>query len=300
MVGAVVAAGAVAAAIGSIIALWPKPVQELNAVITKVSIDRGVTLSEYRLRRQIASASVAHPTAAGARHLAADVSVRQNTTTTAPTTTAPTTTAPTTTAPTTTAPTTTVHEIPTLQLPEDARARVQEGVQQALNNPTVIAAPMEIGPACERDLTDVKCGLGSTVVYANVVNPDGSSTEVSPVQIGTRLAKLLAGTRTHEIAQGKVEPMGVTVNYNVSLKGFRGRKVDVRWSLYDANGGHKVPRDWLRDQDIRWWKGEAEKDSASDSFWVPLPKISGPFFIRVGVYDEDGVRLDFKDTPSFQ
>jgi len=55
-----------------------------------------------------------------------------------------------------------------------------------------------------------------------------------------------------------------------------------------TNGQHKVPRKWLSEQKVGWWKGGAEEDSASDSFWVPLPTTTGPFFIRPSIYDEYG------------
>jgi len=189
-----------------------------------------------------------------------------------------------------------------VELPKDARVRVQQGVQRALNNPAVNGAHVEmaIGDVCELDLSAAKCGLGSIVVYAEVVDTDGSSTGVKPAEIEARLVKLLKGVRKEQVAEGKVEPVGVTVNYDVSLTGFRGRKVKVCWSLYDATGGHKVPPRWLSDQCVRWWKGEADSDSASDSFWVPLPAGQGPYFVRVSVWDDDDVRLDFVNTSSFE
>jgi hypothetical protein len=54
--------------------------------------------------------------------------------------------------------------------------------------------------------------------------------------------------------------------------------------------------DWLRNEPAQWLKGEANKDTASDSFWVPLPNMRGTFFVRVGVYDEHGGRLTYKDS----
>jgi hypothetical protein len=45
---------------------------------------------------------------------------------------------------------------------------------------------------------------------------------------------------------------------------------------------------------------ERNGDSASDDFWAPIPKLKGPFFIRVGVYDAHGERLDYADTQRFR
>jgi hypothetical protein len=305
----VIAVGAVAAAIGAILALWPNPTPELGADISDVEIDTNVTLSEYALRHETASASAPNGTAA--LHLAGDLSAQtatqHTTTTTGQTTTGQTTTGQTTTRQTTTGQTTTgqtttggttttEHGKVRPLLRHKAQVRLSEGVRRALSDPAVAAVPMVIGPACSRNLNDPDCGLGSAEVYVKVFDEDGSPVKVDPATIARRLAKLLADTRKVPSAGGQVQPVGVTVNYKVSLTGFRGRRVNVRWSLYSAASGVQVPHDWLRNQPVHWLKGEAEKDSTSDSFWVPLPKIAGPFFVRVGVYNEDDARLDYADT----
>jgi hypothetical protein len=158
---------------------------------------------------------------------------------------------------------------------------------------------MEILPAGIGCLADPVCG-GSLQVDAGVRGDDGSPAEVDPATVASRLKEVFTDIRRREVPSGgRVELVGATVDYNVTLTGFRGHKVIVRWSLHEAGTGGQVPREWLRNRPFRWLKGEAEKDSASDSFWVPLPNIDGRFFVRVGVYDEDGVRLDYADTPAF-
>jgi hypothetical protein len=156
-------------------------------------------------------------------------------------------------------------------------------------------------PATIGCLADPLCG-GSLHVYEGVRNEDGSSAQVDAATVANRLKKLFAAIRTQEVPSGgaRVEPVGVAVNYNITLTGFRGHKVQVRWSLHRAGSGAQVPREWLRNRPFRWLKGEAERDSASDSLWVPLPDFQGPFFVRLGVYDEDGVRLDYADTSRFR
>jgi hypothetical protein len=54
-VGAVITAGAVASAVGSILALRPAPTAELGAAITKIWVDRNATLAEYRARSKAAA-----------------------------------------------------------------------------------------------------------------------------------------------------------------------------------------------------------------------------------------------------
>jgi hypothetical protein len=128
-----------------------------------------------------------------------------------------------------------------------------------------------------------------------VRNPDGSPARLDPAEFARRLRRLLATSRIRAAPGGKVVPVGVTINYDVSLTGFRGRTVTVRWSLHHPNGP-TLPYDWLRSEAARRLIGEADKDTASDSFWVPIPRTGAPFFIRLELYDEDGVRLTYGDT----
>ncbi len=110
------------------------------------------------------------------------------------------------------------------------------------------------------------------------------------------LLKVLRGTRTRPSEDGRLAPMGVTVSFDATLAGFSERRADVRWSLYDARGAGRVPRDWLLNRRAL----QLTDESASDDFWVPLPKRRGPFFVRIAVYDDDGNRLTFRDSRRFR
>jgi hypothetical protein len=46
-------------------------------------------------------------------------------------------------------------------------------------------------------------------------------------------------------------------------------------------------------------RAQVDSDSGSGKFWVPLPAAHGPFFVRLGVYDDHGTRLTYQDTSSF-
>jgi hypothetical protein len=305
----------VAAAIGSILALWPAPTPELRGDISDVSIDTNVPLSEYRTRHEISAVApmtnTLHLVAGNPAQTTAEETTTGETETgeteTGETETGETETGETETGETETGETgetetgeTTTTERGAVKLSRAARARVLEGVSRALEDPLV--PQMGVLPACLGGVDPNCSGFVGEHVYLGVFNEDGSISEVIPDEFASRLAKLLAGTRMNPASPGggEVEPVGVTVNYNVSLTGFRGHRVSVRWSLYRAAAGVQVPRDWLRDQPVRWLEGEADKDAASDRFWVPLPKIEGPFFVRVGVFDQDDIRLDYADTSPFR
>jgi hypothetical protein len=242
-------------------------------------------------------------------------------TTTEPTTTAPATTAPptpplttlpsstttppppTTGPPITTTPATTGPEddgegiVVKVRLDEQARARMHDGVRRALRSPRVDQT--DIGEACSTDLTDPDCGLSSLGVSLRLVGADGTSApEPGPV-LAEQLTNILTGIRTESLPSGKAQPVGVTVNYKITLTGFRGRIAVVRWALHSRAG--KVPLPWLGSQVAARLKGEAETDTATPQVWVPLlPKDEGPFFVRLEVFNELGDRLDFRDTPDFR
>jgi hypothetical protein len=105
-------------------------------------------------------------------------------------------------------------------------------------------------------------------------------------------------TRTGPSVNG-AQLLGVAVKYKVSLTGFNGHKVSVRWSLHRVGGG-LLSHEWLKEQPFRWLKGTAESDFASDEFWVPLPKDEGPFYVELALYDEHGGRLTYVDSKRFQ
>ena len=320
LVRAVVAAGAVAGAIGAIVGLWyliwPPPPPEQRASISNLGFDPNVTLAEYRVRSEAASALAPAPRR---EELAAEFSSttpRKNSadpTTTGATTTGATATGATTTGPTTTTPTTPGTTTGTttgttgehglvVPLNPAARAHLDAGVHEALNGTepvpggTLEMGKVDLGDECLRNLESPNCGLGSSSLEGlGVRNPDGSPADLDPAEFARRLRRLLATSRIQAAPGGKLVPVGVTVNYDVSLTGFRGRTVTVRWSLHRPNGA-TLPYDWLRSEAARRLIGEADKDTASDSFWVPIPRTGAPFFIRLELYDEDGVRLTYGDT----
>lgn len=137
----------------------------------------------------------------------------------------------------------------------------------------------------------------------NLTAGDTSSHDtISQANIARGLTRVFRGTRTvrSQDDPAKRELIGAAVDFNIAMTGFRGRRVQVRWSLYSARQGVRVPRAWLRNQRIMLLHGEADKHRASGQFWVPIPQLRGPFFIRIGVYDGRGTRLDYADTDPFR
>lgn len=196
-----------------------------------------------------------------------------------------------------------------LKVDASAQRKIDRGLRDALDAPRVPPA-LVLPPGCVDDVVSDGCGLGSLALTMGVAMAMAQADSTSPVgqddvsvaRVSKQLAKVFRGTRTRRARSdpSKRELVGVTINFNVALTGFRGESAEVRWSLYSKRGQRPVPRDWLRNQRALLLKGEAEKDHGSGEFWVPIPQVKGPFFIRLGVYDARGGRLDYADTPSFR
>lgn len=143
--------------------------------------------------------------------------------------------------------------------------------------------------------TTVKCEEGSGGAAAvDALTGDGA------VAKAKALLKVLDNTRARSLPSGATEPLGVTLGFDLELEGFEGERVEVRWSLYDAGAGERVPRDWLSNRRALAMRPEAAFDRPSAEFWVPLPKQRGPFFVRLSAYDDQGKRLDSADSKSFR
>jgi len=114
------------------------------------------------------------------------------------------------------------------------------------------------------------------------------------------ILSVLRSTRSRPGRRGGLrEPEGVAVSFDLSLEGFKGRKVEARWSLY--NGGRPVSKPWLKDHPVLSVKGDApEEDKTSPEFWLPLPKQHGRYSVRIEVFDENDTKLTSGSTKHFR
>ena len=155
--------------------------------------------------------------------------------------------------------------------------------------------PDEARGACSSG-RKVRCKKGSPGAVAIDALTGGGGV----VAYAKALLKVLKNTRAVSLPSGATEPLGVTLSFDLELEGFKGRSVDVRWSLYDAGARERVPRDWLSNRRALAMRPEAAFDRPSAEFWVPLPKQRGPYFVRLSAYDDQGKRLDSADSKSFR
>ena len=110
------------------------------------------------------------------------------------------------------------------------------------------------------------------------------------------ILSVLRSTRSRPGRRGR--PEGVAVSFDLTLEGFKGRKVEARWSLY--NGGRPVSEPWLKDHPVLSVKGESDEDKANPEFWLPLPKQHGRYSVRIEVFDENDTKLTSGSTKPFR
>jgi hypothetical protein len=99
---------------------------------------------------------------------------------------------------------------------------------------------------------------------------------------------------------GTAEPVGRLIDLSVTLRGLKHRCVQLRWSLYEARTGIRAKELWLRDRPALRFVPGGQDESASQQFWVPVPRRGGRFFIRMGLFEPDGTRLTVARTEMFE
>jgi hypothetical protein len=98
------------------------------------------------------------------------------------------------------------------------------------------------------------------------------------------------------------QALGNVVSYRLEMEGFARRTVRVYWSVFEESG-QKVSDKSLNDQ-FGWPSNDFEAkrrvNVVSGDAFVPLPKADGTYFVRIGVWDGQGVRMDVIDSPKFE
>ncbi len=332
----IVRAGAVAAAIGSIVAVvalvWPDSPARQGAKLSNVSRERNVSLADFAARQELSTVGPGHLTMHPPEQrrgtaqpglavvLLASAEVPSDGAGATPPEPEPTTPEPEPTTP---------GQKGRAQEPKD-----HEPVSRTPGGSNALAGGKEppnatLGQTFQR-ITDkykvcdknTQCDPGAIdQAECNMVGEcaldggggdggggDGGGAEpesrTEAIQSAKKFLRALRGTRVRRSssASGSVtqEVLGVTVSFDLQLEGFKGRRGYVRWSLYNARANRRVPRDWLINRRVLSLQGKANEDRASKEFWVPLPRRKGPFFVRVSAYDDKGSRLTYEDTEPFR
>lgn len=123
----------------------------------------------------------------------------------------------------------------------------------------------------------------------------------SPVRYRERRAQILhaLGTPPGEQA-GMLTLAGQLVYVESTVEGFKRRSVTLRWSLYDARSRRRVPGPSFADRPAQRLDLDAPTDRTMQLVWIPPPPSSGPYFVRVGLYDQRETLLDLADSRPFK
>ena len=95
---------------------------------------------------------------------------------------------------------------------------------------------------------------------------------------------------------------GNVVRFTIETEGYKGQKLPISWSMYDATKERVVTEPALRYQD-GWPAGfyipASDEDRNDGELWMPLPPTSGMYFVRVEIQSPDREILNTKDTEPF-
>lgn len=85
-----------------------------------------------------------------------------------------------------------------------------------------------------------------------------------------------------------------------TVEGFKHGSVSLRWSLYEARSGRRVHGESFADVPAARLDLDAPTDRTMQLVWIPSPPPGrGPYFVRVGLYDQNDTPLDIADSRCF-
>ncbi|WP_249997529.1 hypothetical protein [Actinoplanes sp. M2I2] len=103
----------------------------------------------------------------------------------------------------------------------------------------------------------------------------------SSAQSRATVKRIIKGSRTRLTNSGKKQMVGAVVDVNLDIEGLRGKTVALSWSLWQGPGTEtRIYGSWLNENLAYELTATSDHDTASVSFWIPLPKADGPYFLR--------------------
>ncbi len=109
--------------------------------------------------------------------------------------------------------------------------------------------------------------------------------------------------RTPEQLPGDPRAVGNVFTVRVETKGFYGKRLPLRWTIFDADSRSALANDRFNNQLAATFRptsagGEGQKGSVR--LWIPVPSRAGSFFVRFDLYDDQGDLLDTEDDDPFR
>jgi hypothetical protein len=296
-------AGGIATIVGLGVLVWdlvhPDPPPKLDARFEQVAIESGVTFGDFKGQLQVAATRVPELELAA---LQVDETATPSTTRSPTTTATATATSSATVSPTATGTATIDPAARGVQVePSDAPGEIMlTPVNAARGRPSAVALPS--GCRFAEESEKIVCDGQLSLTWATQ-NRSAQPDEEEAVVSARRFIRVLRDTRLRTIVRrGKrfTEPLGIAVTVDAVVEGYRGKRVDVRWSLHRGSSGRTSTRAWLANRRVLRRTLEANSQRISADFWVPLPRSHARSFIRIGIYDSQGRRLTYRDTRHFK
>ena len=75
--------------------------------------------------------------------------------------------------------------------------------------------------------------------------------------------------------------MGELVSVDLELAGLQGQPVFLSWSIFQKDGQSHLFGKWLGNFVAYRLEATTNDDTGTLEMWIPLPKQSGPYFIRL-------------------
>jgi hypothetical protein len=106
--------------------------------------------------------------------------------------------------------------------------------------------------------------------------------------------------RREPVSGGAREPVGVAVDFDLTLDNLKGRNVEVHWSMYRTGAGSPLESRWAQNRTVFSGRVDGSKQTVSRQFWVPLPPRHGHYFLQLSAWD-GRTRLDYSNSkPPFR
>jgi hypothetical protein len=306
---AILAAGALAAAVLAIVALvqWAVPDEEPDpensAQFTAVDVLPSVPLSEYKQRTTLVAAAPVEDAGrepSPVLRLASGAGGGQpapSTTAAPPTMPGSTTAGPSTTAPSTSSPSSTSGSTTTSRpTTTGSSTSGPPGPQQTegISPPTTLPDLVEVGRQVADELgcpDPAECPAVRDMVTGVAIDPDGNP--VPPDVAAERVLEILRNART----DGH-EPLGVVVTTDLDLSGLRGEPVFLTWRMFGFGGSTRLQGEWLNENLAYRIEPRTDHEAATVDLWIPLPPEPGPYVVKVKV-THDGSGLDSGQSGPF-
>lgn len=297
LIGAVLTAGALAAAISAILALWPSSevgddldTDDIDvARIVSADVVPGQPLSEYEESARI------NPKRERSLGWSPDglvAAADEPSTSPSGPQPSPTGSEPVEQPPTSRPPSGSVSAPPILDVSAAVRDRLNRDVvtQPVLDDYLLPVDPL---PTVSTSAPPI-----ATITVAEALGMAG--TPLPPKVAARKLAAKFEQMRSRP-RQGKRDLLGASVSVNLEMQGMKGRPLLLYWRLLSVHGDPPLPKGWGKPVPAARLTPGTNHDTANVEVWVPLPKARGRYKVDLTLFDQrTGARLHGLRTAGFR